>query len=493
MLEKEKNDVSLILDLALDRKEVTDNCIRNLSVEKKLLLRKYLVLNDCIYFGETYIKPYDKKWTSQTADFHYELIDAILEYERLQVHIPFEHAKTTWLSIVFPIWQIAKDTDVQFLLISATPKLVAKCLAVISWHLLNNKLLLNDFPHLKKNEEIQKWTDYQIYVERGSISKDPTIEAVGMGGNILGGRYNFILGDDICDRRNMNTKMLRDKSEDWWLNDVTSRIVEHGHITNMGTLQHSDDLGIRLSKKKTYHYIKKEAIIDEAKGKVLWEDRFPLERLLKIREDVGTIIFDRGYQNDIESFKGRLLKKEWLKEYKAHEVKLSELRIYFGVDPDIAEIDISRIEATKHNWFVIAVLGWDPIKNIVYVLKTYYAVLSFPEQVKQIVKYYGIYNPLKILVEDNYYQKALRQQLFLKGLPVFGVTSTRNKVFRIESRAPDYESGRIRILASQHELIEEWIHFPSDDYKNDVLDAIDIGMKGIPLRRASRIVTGGVL
>ncbi|MBA7635466.1 hypothetical protein ES703_43070 [subsurface metagenome] len=471
-----------------------DKIKKTFSVLSSKDRRIYLALSDCVFFGETYIKPYDKKWTSRTANFHYELIDSILRFERLQVHVPFEHAKTTWLSIVFPTWRIIKDVNEQILLISATPKLVQKCLAVISWHLLNNKLLLNDFPHLKKNEEIQKWTDLQIYVERDSVSKDPTVEAVGMGGNILGGRYNWILGDDICDRRNMNTKALRDKAEDWWLNDVSSRILEHGHIANQGTLQHSDDLGVRLSKKKTYKYIKKEAIIDEEKGKVLWEDRFPLKRLLKIKEDIGTIAFERGYQNNIESFEGLLLDPDWLKPYyKDYEIKLSDLRIYFGVDPDIAEVGISRIEASKHNWFVIAVLGWDPIKNVVYVLKTYYAVLSFPEQVKQIVKHYEIYNPIKILVEDNFYQKALRQQLYLKGLPVFGVTSTKNKTFRIESRAPDYESGRIRVLESQHELIEEHIHFGDDDYRDDVLDAIDIGMKGIPVRAAERYVDGGVI
>lgn len=145
-----ENNIPLILELAFDKKEITDNYIKSLNPEEKLLLRKYLALNDCIFFGETYIKPYDKKWTSKTADFHYELIDTILKYDRLQVHIPFEHAKTTWISIVFPIWQIVKDVNIQFLLILATPKLVKKCLAIISWHLLNNKLLLKDFPYLKK-------------------------------------------------------------------------------------------------------------------------------------------------------------------------------------------------------------------------------------------------------------------------------------------------------------------------------------------------------
>ena len=454
---------------------------------------KWWAKNNCIYFGEKYIKPYDLKWTSRTAKLHHELIDSILNYKRVQVHVPFEHAKTTWISIVFPLWQIIRNVNIQILLISSTPKLVQKCLSVISWHLLNNKLLLHDFPYLKKNEELQKWTDYQIYVDRDSISKDPTIEVVGMGGDILGGRFDNIIGDDVCNRKNMNTLMLRDKAEDWWLNDVTSRIVDNGHIANIGTMQHKDDLGNRLAKKKNYHYIKKKAIINEEKGIVLWQDKFPLKKLLEIKEDVGTLVFERSYQSNLKVFEGYILKPEWLHYYKDHEINLDQLRIYFGVDPDIAEAGIDIVEASKHCWFVIAVLGWNAVTNKVYVLKTYYNVLSFPQQVKQIVSHYELYKPCKILVEDNYYQKALRQQLFLQGLPVMGITSSKSKPIRIESRSVDYESGRILILESQRELISEWINYGDDDYKNDILDAVDICMRGIPTRKIDQVVQGGVL
>lgn len=456
-------------------------------------MEKWWAENDCIYFGEKYIKPFDIKWTSKTAPLHYELIDAILEYERLQVHVPFEHAKTTWISIVFPLWQIVLDTNVQILLISSTPKLVKKCLSVISWHLQYNKILLNDFPYLKKSEEVEKWTDAQIYIERDSVSKDPTVEVVGMNGDILGGRYKYIIGDDVCNRKNTNTLALRDKMEDWWKNDVTSRVTEDGHIANIGTMQHKDDLGNRLAKKKHYHYIKKPAIIDEEKGITLWPDKFPIESLIKKREDVGTLVFERSWQANIKVMEGHILKPEWLHYYKDHEINLSELRVYFGVDPDIADESIDRIEASKHCWFVIAVLGWHTITGKIYVLKTYYNVLSFPQQIRQIHQHWEIYNPVKICVEDNYYQKALKQQLFLQGLPVMGITSTQNKKIRIEGRSTDYENGRIQILESQRELISEFINYGDEDFKVDVLDAIDIGVRGIPIRTNAQLITGGVL
>jgi len=66
-----------------------------------------------------------------------------------------------------------------------------------------------------------------------------------MGGDILGGRYDFIISDDLCNRKNTNTLALRDKMDDWWKNDVTSRIVEGGHIANIGTMQRKNDQGIK--------------------------------------------------------------------------------------------------------------------------------------------------------------------------------------------------------------------------------------------------------
>jgi len=48
-------------------------------------------------------------------------------------------------------------------------------------------------------------------------------------------------------------------------------------------------------------------------------------------------------------------------------------------------------------------------------------------------------------------------------------------------------------MPKQHELIQEFVNYPSDDYRNDILDAIDIGIRGIPVRAAERIVTGGVI
>ena len=74
-----------------------------------------------------------------------------------------------------------------------------------------------------------------------------------------------------------------------------------------------------------------------------------------------------------------------------------------------------------------------------------------------------------------------------------GITSSQSKPIRLESRSTDYESGRINILKNQHELISEFINYGDEDYKLDILDAIDIGCRGIPTKTIDQVVTGGVI
>ena len=48
-------------------------------------------------------------------------------------------------------------------------------------------------------------------------------------------------------------------------------------------------------------------------------------------------------------------------------------------------------------------------------------------------------------------------------------------------------------MESQRELISEWINYGDEDYKVDILDAMDIGVRGIPIRTNAQVITGGVL
>lgn len=433
--------------------------------------RKKLALNDCIYFGEQYIKPFDKDWTSKTADFHRELVNTIIKEDQVMIRIPFEHAKSTWVSIVFPLWNICRDIDTSILLLASTPTLVKKFLSVIKRHIEENPLIHRDFPHVKPSSSQEKWSDTQIIVQRNNITKDPTVEVAGMGGSILGGRFKIIIGDDVSDRKNMNTRELRDKAADWWFEDVSSRLLDGGKIAYVGTLQHWDDLGCRLEDNGTYTSIIKQAVVDWDAKKTLWEERFPFERLMKIRKNIGAIRFNKVYQNNKEAIRGRKLKAEWLHYYDPDTVDRKKLRIFMSVDPAIGEKE-------ENDFFAIAIGGWNPKINKIYLLKTWKGRLDFPSQIKKLKEVFYEERPERVFIENQAFQKSIPQQLGADDIeiakhlaPEESMVTIKSKDERFEASTVMFENERVLILETEDDFIDQWTNWPKITH-DDVLDAV---------------------
>lgn len=439
--------------------------------------RRKLALNNCIYFGETYIKPYDREWNCKTADFHVELIDTLVAESKVVYRIPFEHAKSTWVSIVFPIWNIVRDPDIRQLLLAATPTLVQKFLQVIKRHIENNELIHRDFPYVKPSISQPKWSDTQINVERSYISKDPTIEVAGMGGSILGGRFNIIIGDDVANRKNMNTGALRDWAEDWWLEDVESRLMEGGKLAYVGTLQHWDDLGCRLEGNPSYKSIVRRAVVDWEKKKTLWEDKFPFDKLMKIRKSIGAARFNKVYQNNKEAIRGRMLKTEWLHYYNPDVLDVAKLRVFMAIDPAIGE-------KKENDFFAIGIGGYNPKAKKIYIIETFKFRADFPTQVKKVREWFRFWNPEKVFVESQAYQAALAQQLGNEDLElkkrILQVVQLKSKDERFETGAVSYENGTVEVNPELDDFIDQWSNYPKVAH-DDVLEVgfmLSINIRG---------------
>ena len=74
---------------------------------------------DCIFFGERY---FPHLITQKCADFHLKLIEIVEkpELDRISILAPRGHAKSTWLSIIYPIWKIVKNRDINIIIASDT-------------------------------------------------------------------------------------------------------------------------------------------------------------------------------------------------------------------------------------------------------------------------------------------------------------------------------------------------------------------------------------
>lgn len=144
------------------------------------------------------------------------------------------------------------------------------------------------------------------------------------------------------------------------------------------------------------------------------------------------------------------------------------------------EVRVRPDGSTDKDWFVIATAA--RVAAFVYLLDIFRSQLTFPDQVKAIVREHRRWHSWKIGIEDNAYQWALGQAVWDKGLPVMPIPSTKDKVSRAQLVTPHFETGRVRIrgvklsgVTVSHPVFEifenEALDFPNGR-NDDTVDAV---------------------
>ena len=121
---------------------------------------------DCIFFGERY---FPHLLTSKTGAFHRELI-AIVETsgkDRVDILAPRGHAKSTWLSIIYPIWKIANNRNIHILIVSDIAEQAEMFVQAIKNELEFNELLIGEFGEFRPKEKIRDINGMEVEQHHG--------------------------------------------------------------------------------------------------------------------------------------------------------------------------------------------------------------------------------------------------------------------------------------------------------------------------------------
>ncbi len=159
-------------------------------------------------------------------------------HRRVLINVPPNHAKTMTVSVSYILWRILRDPSMTVLLISKTQGFAAKILWAVKQRLVHPKyadLQLAFGPVSGFKESADKWTNTQVYLwgeQRDSQDKDPTIEAVGLGGQIYGNRAKLVLIDDAIV---LSNAAGWENQQDWIRQEVASRIGPDDQIAVVGT------------------------------------------------------------------------------------------------------------------------------------------------------------------------------------------------------------------------------------------------------------------
>lgn len=170
------------------------------------------------------------------------------------VNTPPEHAKSTTITVNYTTWRICQDPNIRIIIVSQTQEMAKRFLRAIKDRLAGAntayKKLQYDFaPDGGFDANSASWTADSIYVNaeaRDSGEATPTVQALGMNGQIYGNRADLIILDDTVTGKNAHEF---EKQIDWIQREVINRLTYPG-----GTLLL---VGTRLAPVELYSEIQK--------------------------------------------------------------------------------------------------------------------------------------------------------------------------------------------------------------------------------------------
>jgi hypothetical protein len=224
----------------------------------------------------------------KNAPFHYEWHDAYSRYPRTVLWSLIESGKTTGMTIGRTLFETGHNPDLRTVILQATEGKAKKAMGAIKRYIERSKELHEIFPNLVPSTP---WTDKSLTVRRSSISKDPTIQARGVHGDIVGDRIDNLILDDVLRFENVRTKAEREKLIAWFNATLSGRLGHRSRIFAVGTAWHPEDLMHQLAKRPGWFH-KRYPVIDE-NGRLRWPQRWPMERIERFKLDPGPLEFRR--------------------------------------------------------------------------------------------------------------------------------------------------------------------------------------------------------
>ena len=207
------------------------------------------------------------------------------ESNRLLVNVPPEHAKSTVITVNYSTYRIALNPNVRIIVVSKTLNKAREFVYSIKQrlsHPMYLKLQTAYGPEGGWKEDADTWKTDTVYLgsdARNSSEKDPTLQALGMGGQIYGARADLIILDDCITTANAHEW---EKQLDWLQKEVITRLGKNGKLLVVGTRIAANDLYKELRNPKhwsggrtPFTYMGMPAVLEYAEEPKDWVTLWP--------------------------------------------------------------------------------------------------------------------------------------------------------------------------------------------------------------------------
>jgi hypothetical protein len=285
------------------------------------------------------IYAHQQRWVDLLGGKQLNNLHSSMVYEsgspnHILINTPPEHAKSTTLSINYPTWRLIADPNVKIMLVSKRAELAEEFLYAIKYRLTHPR-----YAELQKafgppegfKADAAIWAADRIYLgsQRDSGEKDPTVQAVGLGGQIYGVRSDLIIVDDAVILSNAHEF---EKQTRWLQQEVITRLGTFGTLVVVGTRVDAIDLYRHLRTPALYPtgespwtYLAQPAVLEFAEDPddwvTLWpkaQEPWPGSKNLQPDDDG---LYDKWTGPYLSRRRGMISSRTWALAYQQAEVE----------------------------------------------------------------------------------------------------------------------------------------------------------------------------
>ena len=280
--------------------------------------------------------PHQRNITSLLEEGEPAWLHGNMTYEKgfpnyVLVNMPPEHAKSMTVSIDYVTYRIVTNPNVRIKLVSKTQAMAKEFLYAVKQRLTSPQwaeLQRRYAPVEGFKATAEKWTQDAIYIERDSGEKDPTLQALGIGGQIYGARADLIILDDCVTLANANEyeKQIR-----WIQQEVLTRVGPTGKILVVGTRVDPLDLYREMRNPDRYPegvspwtYLAMPAVLEFADDEKNWTTLWPKSDRPWSGDDVEADkegLYPRWDGHNLKRRRGVLDPKTWAMVYQQQDVE----------------------------------------------------------------------------------------------------------------------------------------------------------------------------
>ncbi|HEX7000657.1 MAG TPA: terminase family protein [Trueperaceae bacterium] len=289
--------------------------------------------------------------------------------------------------------------------------------------------------------------------------------ATGVGGPLTGQGITGlgVVDDPVKNRQEAESALIRDRVWEWFTDVFYTRLEPGASAIVVATRWHQDDLSGRLLA-DGWEGINLPAL-DPDTGEALWPERYPVERLLRIKKQVGEYTWASLYQGEPVPRGGNVFQN-----VTTYDALPSEGAYREAVGFDAA------YTAKSHADYSVAVTG-RLVGDVLYVtgmVRAQAEPAAFLEQLRA----RGI---RRVTWFRSGTEKGLEAFMRSKGVSVDAVTATGDKFARAQPVAAEWNAGKVAVPSSdapQHgawveALLDEVLAFTGlGDKHDDVVDAL---------------------